>query len=146
MQKIKCYLAGGFVSFGKYPDWRDYIKEELSDLMDFYDPRTDTNQTSISTFVYEDLAGVESCDLVFYFVTSIGDVGASIECERAHSRNKLVVLCVKAPGVTIVHPFLIGIARRFFIGIDTGVTYLKNLTELGLDNEFQAIYKTMGRK
>ncbi len=141
MKRIRCYLAGSFTAFEGYADWRDYVKEKVSG-MDFYDPRTDTNQGSIATFVYQDLSGVDGCDVVFYFVTNSGDVGASIECERGNSRNKIVVLCVKE-GVGIVHPFLIGISRRMFIGIEVGAKYLSNLSECGLDKEFDAIYKTM---
>lgn len=142
MQKIRCYLAGSFKSFEGYEDWRDLVKERLGGLIDFYDPRKETSQTSIATFVFQDLAGVESCDVVFYFVTGIGDVGAVAECTWGLAKGKLIVLCVK-DGVEIVHPFIIGICRRMFIGMAVGLAYLKNLAELGLENEFQAIYKTM---
>lgn len=142
-KKIRCYLAGAFVSFGTYSDWRDFVKEQLGDLMEFYDPRTDTHQGSIATFVYQDLVnGVEGGDVVFYFVTSSGEVGAAVECERAECKNKLVVLCIDRE-VNVVHPVLFGISRRVFIGIETGVAYLRNLAECGLENEFKAIYQTM---
>ncbi len=144
MKKIRCYLAGGFVPFEGYPDWRDFIKERVGGKMDFYDPRTDTDQSSIATFVYQDIKGVESCDMAFYFVTNSGDVGSSIECAWGNAKNKHVVICING-GVGLVHAFLIGIARRVFIGAETGIIYLHNLAEYGLENEFEAIYKTMGR-
>lgn len=143
MKKIKCYLAGWFVSLDKYPDWRDFVQEQLKDVMDFYDPRRDTKQGSIATFVYEDLVdGVEGSDVVFYFVTNAGDVGSAIECERAECKDKLVILCI-ANNVKVVHPFLIGIARRIFIGMETGIAYLRNLAKYGLENEFQAIQEVL---
>ncbi len=146
MKKIKCYLAGWFVPFEEYPDWRDFVKEKLKDAMDFYDPRIDTKQGSIATFVYEDLGkGVEGSDILFYFVTDSGDVGSAIECERADCRGKLVILCVDRK-VDVVHPFLIGIARRVLIGMETGIVYLENLARCGLANEFEAIQKTMERE
>lgn len=146
MKRIKCYLAGAFVSFGEYgeyDDWRDFIKEKLGDEMEFYDPRTDTQQGSIATFVYQDLVnGVEGNDVVFYFVTGSGEVGAAVECERAECKNKLVVLCIDRE-VNVVHPVLFGIARRVVIGIETGIAYLQNLAKYGLESEFEAIYQTM---
>ena len=146
MGKIRCYLAGAFVPFERYADWRDFVKERLSDLADkieFYDPRTDTRQGSIATFVYQDLVkGVEGSDMVFYFVTNSGDVGSAIECERAECRNKLVILCINER-VNFIHSFLLGIPRRVIIGIDAGLDYLRNLAELGLDNEFEVIYRLM---
>ena|SRR3989344_8891943 len=141
MTKIRCYLAGGFVPFGQYKDWRDYVKERVGDKMEFYDPRIDTDQSSIATFVYQDLRGVGSCDIVFDFVTGWGDVGETAEDQEGNSKGKLVVLCIN-DGVRLVHPFLFGISRRVFMGMETGIVYLLNLAEYGLDNEFEAIYKT----
>lgn len=142
MKKIKCYLAGSFVALEEYADWRDFVKEELKEVMNFYDPRIDTSQGSIALFVTQDLSGVDANEMVFYFVTNVGDVGAAIECERAECKGKLVVLCISKE-VHIVHPFLLGIARRVFIGIETGINYLRNLARCGLENEFEAIYKTL---
>ncbi len=143
MKKVRCYLAGGFVPFGGYADWRDFIKERVGDEMGFYDPRTDTKQGSIATFVYQDLVnGVDGSDIIFCFVTNSGDVGSAIECARADCKDKLVVLCI-GRNVDVVHPVLLGIARRVLIGIETGVIYLKNLAKLGLEKEFEAIYQTM---
>lgn len=111
--------------------------------MDFYDPRTDTKQGSIASFVYQDLVnGVDSCDIVFYYVTDPGDVGSAIECGRADCCNKTVILCIDKR-VNVVHPFLIGIARRIILGPEAGIVYLKSLAKYGLENEFKAIEETM---
>ena len=144
MQQIKCYLAGSFVALEGYPDWRDAVEEALGDAMSFYDPRTDTPQTSIASFVSGDLQGVGNSDVVFYFVTGAGDVGAVAECTWGLAKNKLIILCVKE-GVTLVHPFIIGLCRRMFIGLPTGIAYLKNLATFGLQDEFKAIYATMNK-
>ncbi len=142
-QVLSCYLAGYFVPWGQHSDWRDFVLQELQDAIRFYDPRVDTDQGSIAMFISQDLAGVESCDCVFYFLTkSQGDVGAAIECTHAHAKGKLVILCIDQ-GLGFVHPFLLGIARRVLIGMDAGVSYLSLLSEYGLENEFQAAYKMM---
>lgn len=143
MKRIKCYLAGAFVSFNGYSDWRDFFIEKLKDLIDFYDPRVDTHQGSIATFVYEDLVkGVEGSDIVLYFVSDICDVGAAIEAERGECKNKLVIVCIDK-NVRFVHSFLLGVARRIFIGVESVLVYLRNLAVYGLENEFVAIEKTI---
>ncbi|MEK7646971.1 MAG: nucleoside 2-deoxyribosyltransferase domain-containing protein [Patescibacteria group bacterium] len=142
-KKIKVYLAGAFVPYMTYLDWRNYVKERLDHDIDFYDPRKDTNQTSIAHFVYEDLErGVVESDLVFYFVTGVGDVGAAAECAFGIAKGKFVVLCVN-DGVRMVHPFVLGMGKRVFIGLDAGMAYLKNLAKYGLKDEYTATYDTM---
>lgn len=142
-KKIKVYLAGSFVPWASYLDWRNYIKERLGHAIDFYDPRKNTNQISIAHFVYEDLErGVAESDLVFYFVTNVGDVGASAECAFGIAKGKFVVLCVNND-VKMVHPFTLGMGKRVFIGLDAGMVYLRNLVKYGLEDESKAIYATM---
>lgn len=138
-EKVKCYLAGHFGSFGEYEDWRDFVIEKCRNKIKFYDPRFDTKQGSIATFVSEDLKGIENSDIVFYFVTNSGEIGAAIECAVGSCKGKLIVLCIDK-GVVMVHPFLLGIARRVFIEIETGVTYLKKVAQYGLNNEYRAAY------
>lgn len=138
-EKVKCYLAGHFGLFGKYEDWRDFVIERCRNKIEFYDPRFDTKQGSIATFVSEDLKGVENSDIVFYFVTGPGEVGAAIECAVGLCKEKLIVLCIDE-GVGMVHPFLLCIARRVFIGIETGVEYLEKVAQYGLNNEYRAAY------
>jgi nucleoside 2-deoxyribosyltransferase len=145
MKKIRCYLAGWFLPLNGFEDWREYFKEMLKNDLDFYDPRTDTKQGSIASFVYQDLVnGVDGSDIVFYFVTDSGDVGSAIECGRADCGNKPVILCIDKK-VNVVHPFLIGIAKRVFSGPEAGVAYLKSLAKHGLKNEFKAIEEVMKR-
>lgn len=137
-RKIRCYLAGWFVPFREYPDWRDYLKEKLAGIMDFYDPRYDTFRGPIADFVSGDLRGVEQSDMVFYFATDSGEPGSAIECEHGRLGSKLVVLCVDK-NVNAIHPFLIGIVHRVLIGMEAGEKYLALLSECGLENEFQAL-------
>lgn len=141
--KVKVYLAGPFIPYGKYLDWRNFVKERMGYVIDFYDPRKDTNQVSIAHFVYEDLErGVAGSDLIFYFVTGMGDVGAAAECAFGIAKGKFVVICVN-DGVRIVHPFVLGMGKRVFIGLDAGMAYLKNLAKYGLKDEYAAVYDTM---
>lgn len=143
MKKIRCYLAGWFVSMDGYKDWRDFFKKRLENKIDFYDPRTDTVQGSIASFVNQDLInGVDKSDIVFYYVTGFGDVGSAIECGRADCKNKIVILCLDKK-VSVIHPFLIGIARRVLIGPEAGVAYLTALAKYGLNDEFKAIEEVM---
>lgn len=140
---LSCYLAGSFVPWGQYSDWRDFVIQQLQNTVKFYDPRVDTDQGSIATFVSQDLKGVEDHDCIFYFVTEPqGEVGAAIECSHARDKGKLVILCINQD-LGFIHPFLIGIARRILIGMDTGISYLSLLSKYGLENEYQAAYEMM---
>lgn len=133
MAKITCYLAGPFTE----PEWRDQVISEVEGI-GFYNPETDTPQGSIATFVGGDLSGVDACDVCFvYVLAGQGDVGAAIEASWAAAHGKLVVLCTDEP---FPHPMLVGIARRVFFGLETGIKYLQELAEAGLRNEFQAAY------
>lgn len=107
--------------------------------IDFYNPRIDTPQGSIATFVSGDLFGVSSCDICFVYLDEGGGdiVGAAIEAKRADAEEKLVILCSDA---VFPHPMLVGISRRVFFGLDVGIKYLNKLAEVGLENEFQAAY------
>lgn len=139
MAKIRCYLAGPFTD----PEWRDRVIAEVKGV-DFYNPKTDTAQGSIATFVSGDLAGVLSCDVCFvYAPTGRGDVGAAIEAGHADAMGKPVLLCTED---TFTHPMLIGISRRVFSGLEAGIKYLNRLAEVGLENEFQAAYSMWGEK
>lgn len=133
MAKISCYLAGPFTN----PEWRDQVISEVKGI-DFYNPRTDTPQGSIATFVSGDLLGVSSCDVCFVYIEKgRGDIGAAIEASRADTQGKLVILC---SGAVFPHPMFVGIVRRVFFGLEAGIKYLNKLAEVGLENEFQAAY------
>jgi len=144
MKPISVYLAGPFMPWGEFPDWRDYVKEKLKDKqITFYDPRFDTDQGSIATFVSQDLAGVENTDCTFYFMDrSNGDAGAIIELAHGNAKKKLTILCIDKE-IGFVHPMILGISRRAITGLDVGIIYLENLANVGIENEFQASYKTM---
>lgn len=139
-QVLSC---GAFRAFPGLPRLEGLPKEKLGGVVEFYDPRFDTLQGSIATFVSDDLHGVETCDVVFYFMTDSGEPGSAIECDRGDCKNKLVVLCIDRT-VNVVNPFLIGIARRVLFGIETGERYLKKLADYGLGHEFRAITEMLG--
>ena len=140
---LSCYLAGSFTPWRQFGDWRDFVAEQLKSVIKFYDPRIETKQGSIATFVYQDLAGVESCDCTFYFLTRAqGDVGAASECAHANAKGKHVILCIDRD-LDFVHPFIIGMARRVLIGLDSGVSYLSLLSNYGMDNEYKAAYEML---
>jgi hypothetical protein len=126
------------MKFNMYGDWRDYMREALGERVAWYDPRTDTKQGAIAHFTSQDLAGVEASDVLFCFMSGHTDAGAAMECAHANAHGKLVVLCFDRQH-SLPHPFLLGISRRVFIGIETGAAYLTLLVKHGLDNEFAAI-------
>jgi hypothetical protein len=144
---LRVYLAGGFMPYEGHPDWRDYVIESLADEpIAFYDPRTDTEQGATATFVSQDLAGVEGSHCVFYFLMRTdGDPGATAEFAHGNAKGRLCILCVNE-GIAFIHPFVAGISRRLFIGLHLGTEYLRNLAHHGIDEEFKAIYETIGRK
>lgn len=149
------YLAGNFekINIGNivYRDWRDYFKKRLNEKfpdLEFYDPREDTPQGDIATFVSEDSFGVRESDVVFYYMTNnTGDIGAGSEITIGTENNKLTVICF-GPKVGAPHPFILGKARRIFIGLEMAISYFLKLAEFGfsIDGEFKAISFTMGLK
>lgn len=148
-KKIRCYLAGAFVEYNKYADWRDFVKEECKDCeIEFHDPRYDTQQGSIATFVSGDLNGVESCDITFLFYTSpkdtndVADMGGPMEGSHANAKGKIFVLCIDE-NVGFPNPFCLGVARRVLIKLETGIEYLKEISKWGLKNEFKAAYSIL---
>jgi hypothetical protein len=55
----KVYLAG---RFSRFDNWKEKVK--LVEGFDFYDPETDSNQSSSKTFYPDDLAAVKSADIL----------------------------------------------------------------------------------
>lgn len=142
MNPISIYLAGPFDKYGNYPDWRDYIKEKIPEVH-FFDPRFDTKQGCIAVFVSGDLGGVEQCDCTLTYVKKPhGDTGTTIETTHANAKDKLTILCLDKE-IGFVSPMIIGISRRVLVGFDAAILYIKNLASVGLQNEFEAAYRTM---
>ncbi len=109
----------------------------------FFDPRFDTKQGCIAVFVSGDLGGVEQCDCTLTYVKKPhGDTGTTIETTHANAKDKLTILCLDKE-IGFVSPMIVGISRRIFVGFDAVILYIKNLASVGLQNEFQAAYRTM---
>ena len=61
-KKLKIYLGGAFSG------WRDDVIDSLpKSTVEFHDPRTDTDQSSIHAFTMGDKNGVTSCDAMLAY-------------------------------------------------------------------------------
>ncbi len=138
-----CYLAGGFKPYtdksGKvWTDWRDYVKQELGRKITFIDPRFDCDQTSIASFVSSDLRYASECDMTFVYDSGANSSGRVAEAATAVAKKKLVVLCM---ATNMSEPMLCGLAKRIFVGLETGIKYLRALAEAGLESEVKVAYQ-----
>lgn len=129
--KKKIYLAGAFTS------WRKQILENTKH--DYYNPETDTDQSSICRFTSGDIDGVKLCDMIFvYSEEGSENVGSSMEIGVAVACKIPVILCTNKK---FIFPLHAGAALRILNGLDVGIFYLNALYES--ENEFEAAYKTM---
>jgi hypothetical protein len=58
----KVYLAG---RFSKFDNWKEQVKQVKG--FEFFDPETDSNQSSPETFYPDDLNAVKSSDILFAY-------------------------------------------------------------------------------
>lgn len=148
-KEIICYLAGPFCPYGCYDlDWRDTVKREVEITnfnIKFIDPRIETRQGSISTFVYEDLKWARESDVCFLYDGDNRDVvgGAMEAAQHDCCANKRVILCSE---FNTAHPMVQGIARRYYIGLDVGIKYLTLLSKFGLEREFEVAYEMLDQR
>lgn len=143
MKEITCFLAGPFKAYDEYPDWRDKVRAEVKITnykIKFRDPRFDTKQGSISTFVSGDLKHARESHVCLLYDNAEDVVGGSIEAKEADSHNRLVIFCSE---FNTTHPMILGIARRVYIGLDSAIRYLTLLSEYGLENELTAAYQML---
>ena len=122
------YMAGGF-----YGDWRQRIRVALSaDLFPdviWLSPETN-NQQACLTFVSGDLKGIDGCDLVVAYLHERHYLrGTAAEIGYAFARGKPVYLILdsKVPDM-----FLVGLAKRVFIGIGTFTAWCHERQDKGL--------------
>ena len=136
LEKITIYLAGPFTN----PDWRDYVKKQAPQH-NYIDPRNN-EQSSSATVTRDDLInGVEASDLIFtYFPKGNSDTGTIAEEGVGFGKRIPIVLVNENE---FQHPLLTGMAKRHFISLEGGITYLNNLTSLDQAKEFEAAYKTI---
>jgi nucleoside 2-deoxyribosyltransferase len=144
-KKLKIYLAGPFLPYQSYKDWRDYVKERAPGHL-YYDPRIDTEQYTSLTFTRDDLLkGVESSDLVFGYNPKgnyqIDPYGLCIELGVAFGKRIPIILCDENEWI---FPMLPPLAKRLFTVLELSVEYLNNLDDI--NDEFQSFYKTIAPK
>jgi len=116
---MKVYLAGGF-----YGVWKQRITKEVD--CDFYDPETYSDQTSIVDYVSGDLSAIDSCDVVFAYLTSHPRYGGlAAEMGYAYAKGKpIIFVCTKDEP----DGFLIGLSKYFCITLEAGIVRLKKLS------------------
>lgn len=94
MSKPLIYLAGAIdgISVDDAKEWRNEVKEKLSDIYDFIDP-TEFYGTTVE-IVEAGFDGVGRCDLVLAEMnrTDRPYVGTSMEIREAFTQNKLVIV------------------------------------------------------
>ena len=121
------YLAGGF-----YGDWRQRIRSAVarwsSDIA-WYSPE-DNNQQACITFVTEDLSAIYGCDLVIAYLHDEHHLrGTAAEIGYAFGVGKPVYLILDSH---VPDMFLVGLAKRVFIGIDAFLEWWQERTDNGL--------------
>lgn len=128
---MKIYLAGAFSG------WRDGVISALSGYpIEFYDPRTDTDQSSICSFTGEDRAGVVASDVIFcYAQQGYENVGMAWEVGIALQAKIPIILVAE---IDFVFPLLVGSALRVFTAMPPALNYLAEWAETG--NEMKAAY------
>ena len=96
-KKLRIFLAGPFLSYKKYKDSRDFVKEKAPNHK-YHDPRYDSEQYVSLTFTRDDLIkGVEFSDLVFGYNPKgnyhIDPYGLCIELGVAFGKKIPIILC-----------------------------------------------------
>lgn len=145
-QTIKIYLAGRFIKYYGYSDWRDYLikktKEKLEDsYLDkeieiiFYDPRTDTPQGGgFAAFNHFDKEAVLKSDIVFFFDLTPNNVqedpGAVNEATIGIENGKVVIFCTE---MSVIHPMFGNYCSgAIAIGMDAGIEWILSFAIHGL--------------
>jgi len=130
-KKIKIYLAGAFSG------WRDNVIASLSSYpIEFYDPRTDTDQSSICSFTTDDKNGVaNSSAILCYAQEGHENVGLAWEAGIAVQAKVPLILVAE---VDFIFPLLAGSALRIFTSIPPAMDYFAEWAKTG--NELKAAY------
>lgn len=128
---MKIYLAGAFSG------WRDDVIKALKKYdVEFYDPRTDTDQSSIHTFTTEDKNGVTGSDAILCFAQEGHEnLGMAWEVGIAVQAKKPIILVAET---SFIFPLLAGSALRIFTNMDAAIEYFQVWAKEG--NELKAAY------
>jgi nucleoside 2-deoxyribosyltransferase len=112
----KFYLAGGF-----YGSWKDRLRDECVGLKS-YDPERDSGQQAIYGFVSDDLDAIDPRDgVIARWDTYPHLEGLMAEIGYAVAKDKPVLLILD--GVTVPNPFVLGLAKRVFVGMDAFIAW-----------------------
>jgi hypothetical protein len=110
------YLSGGF-----YGDWQARLQRECK-LLKSYNPETETEGIALFEFVDGDLDSIRAVDGVIAHWDTYPDVaGTMAEIGYAVAVGTPVLLILD--GVTVPNPFILGLARRVFVGMDAFITW-----------------------
>ena len=130
---MRIYLAGAFSG------WRDDVISALSNYdITFYDPRTDTDQSSIHSFTMGDKNGVVESDAILcYAQQGHENLGMAWEIGIAVQAKVPVILVAETD---FIFPLLAGSALRIFTDIRESLNYLGAWASTG--NELKAAYES----
>ncbi len=136
--ELVVYLAGRFMRYSRFEDWRDCIKDrvavieknldpKLARRIRFIDPRANDGQgRGFAGFCYLDREGVLDSDVVFFFdVTPSGvqeDPGSVNEATIGAENGKTVIFCTE---MSVIHPMFGNYCSgAIAIGLDAGIEWL----------------------
>lgn len=145
---LRIYLAGRFMKYRGYLDWRDCLKEKTKEMLQecclddeveivFYDPRFDTPQgKGFASFNYLDREGVLASDIVFFFdITPDNtqeDPGAVNEATIGVENGKTVIFCTE---MSVIHPMFGNYCSgAIAIGMETGIEWILSFAAHGTNN------------
>ena len=131
MKPLKIYLGGAFSG------WRDGVISALNGCnITFYDPRTDTDQSSIHTFTTDDKNGVAGSDAILcYAQQGHENLGMAWEAGIAVQAKVPIILVAETD---FVFPLLAGSALRIFTDIKPALNYFGEWARTG--DELKAAY------
>ena len=110
------YLSGGF-----YSGWQQRLLRECVGLR-AYNPEADGQQHANYSFVRDDLLAIDQADAIIARWDTYPHIeGMVAEVGYAVAKGKPVLLILD--GVTVPNAFLIGLAKRVFIGMDAFVEW-----------------------
>lgn len=133
MSKMKIYLCGSIngASDAVAKDWRNELKEKLSNEYDFLDPMDrdyrGVELQNIEEIVTNDLADIDSCDVVLYnFVKP--SAGSAMEVFYAHRMTNKTVITVNSSG-GVLSPWLVYHSHFVFDSMGKAINFLDILED-----------------
>lgn len=119
---LKIYLAGPLSG------WREKTAELLKDSFDVYDPVKESRQRCQAEYAPDDLEAVKKCQVILAYQPKNKEPCLALAIEATMGFcNGATVIYVDERGAP--DPIFIGISKRFFSDLDSGMAFLKKFAE-----------------